>query len=182
MVSLNTILAIGGIGAAYLIYKNVGGASGLGSSLGSALGNFSTGITQSFNKFGNLVGTPENNIPDGYRLDPTETRNYDEYVNYEEQSTPQAPTSYGETGDGSPAFIFPEPTGLPLETGTKITVPQFTPPPAITYGSPLPPFAGTLEYVVETNFLGKNNQSNFSNARKATAEEKSYLQSYGIGL
>jgi hypothetical protein len=161
MVSLNTVLAIGGIGAAYLLYKNAGGASGLGQSLGSALGNFSTGVTQSFNKFGNLVGTPENNLPKGYRLDPTETRDYDEYINYEEQSKQQDSTSYGETGSGTPAFIFSDPPA------------KITPPPAIQYGAPLPPFAGDLEYVVQTNF---------PNARKATASEKSYLQSFGIGL
>jgi hypothetical protein len=61
MVSLNTILAIGGIGAAYLIYKNFGGASGIGSSIGSAIGSFGTGITQGFNRFGNLVETPQSN-------------------------------------------------------------------------------------------------------------------------
>ena len=44
MVSLNTILAIGGIGAAYLIFKNLGGAAGIGSSIGQGFnvnsGNF----------------------------------------------------------------------------------------------------------------------------------------------
>jgi hypothetical protein len=169
MVSLNTVLAIGGIGAAYLLYKNAGGASGLGQSLGSALGNFSTGVTQSFNKFGNLVGTPENNLPEGYRLDPTETRDYEEYVNYQAQSIPQSETSYGETGSGSPAFIFPDTPGT------------ITPPPAIQYGSPLPPFAGELEYVVQT-FNQTPIEQRFPNARKATSEEKSYLQSFGIGL
>ena len=44
MVSLNTILAIGGIGAAYLIFKNLGGAAGIGSSIG-----------QGFNVFGKNV-------------------------------------------------------------------------------------------------------------------------------
>ena len=38
MVSLNTILAIGGLGAAYLIFKNLGGAAGIGSSIGGGFG------------------------------------------------------------------------------------------------------------------------------------------------
>ena len=167
MVSFNTILTLGGIGAAILIFKQLGGGAGIGKSIGSEIGGFTgalgSGITQAVNKFGNLVETPQANSPEGYRLDPTETRDYNEYVNYQEQSTPQSATSYGETGSGSPAFIFPDPAG------------SITPPPAIQYGSPLPPFAGEIEYVVQSS-------TNFPSARKATAQEKSYLQSYGIGL
>tara|TARA_R110000751_G_scaffold98236_1_gene191221 strand:+ start:446 stop:943 length:498 start_codon:yes stop_codon:yes gene_type:complete len=165
MVSLNTIITLGGIGAAYLIFSRLGGGAGIGSAIGSQIGDFTeslgSGITQAVNRFGNLVETPQANAPTGYRLDPSETRDYDEYVNYQPQSIPQGPTSYGETGDGSPAFIFSD---------SPATI---TPPPAIQYGAPLPPFAGDLEYVVQTNF---------PNVRKATASEKSYLQSFGIGL
>lgn len=165
MVSLNTIITLGGLGAAYLIFTRLGGGAGIGSAIGSQIGDFTgalgSGITQAVNRFGNLVETPQANKTLGYRLDPTETRDYDEYVNYQPQSIAQSETSYGETGSGSPAFIFPD-------SPAKIT-----PPPAIQYGSPLPTFAGDLQYVVETNF---------PNVRKATAEEKSYLQSFGIGL
>ena len=165
MVSLNTIINQGGIGAAYLIFSRLGGGAGIGSAIGSQIGDFTeslgSGITQAVNRFGNLVETPQANAPTGYRLDPSETRDYDEYVNYQPQSMPQGSTSYGETGDGSPAFIFSD---------SPATI---TPPPAIQYGAPLPPFAGDLEYVVQTNF---------PNVRKATASEKSYLQSFGIGL
>ena len=165
MVSLNTIITLGGIGAAYLIFSRLGGGAGIGSAIGSQIGDFTeslgSGITQAVNRFGNLVETPQANAPTGYRLDPSETRDYDEYVNYQPQSMPQGSTSYGETGDGSPAFIFSD---------SPATI---TPPPAIQYGAPLPPFAGDLEYVVQTNF---------PNVRKATASEKSYLQSFGIGL
>ena len=68
MVSLNTILAIGGIGAAYLLYKNAGGGIGIGQSLGGAISGLGAGVrqglagaTQSFNRFGNLVTTREDN-------------------------------------------------------------------------------------------------------------------------
>ena len=173
MVSLNTIITVGGLGAAYLIFSRLGGGAGIGSAIGSQIGDFTgalgSGITQAVNRFGNLVETPQANAPEGYRLDPTETRDYDEYVNYQPQSTPQASTSYGETGDGGPAFIFPDPPG------------NITPPPAIQYGSTLPPFAGDLEYVVQT-FDQTPIEQRFPNARKATSEEKSYLQSFGIGL
>ena len=126
-------------------------------------------MTQAFNKFGNLVETPQlvSNVPEGFRLDPTETRDYDEYLNYQKQSYPQSETSYGESGNES--FIFPKTTTSPgIQTPNEMTLPT-----AISYGQPLPPFAGSLEYVVNTNF---------PNARKATEEEKSFLQSYGIGL
>ena len=61
MVRLSTILTLGGVAAAYLIYRNLGGAAGIGSSIGSAFGNFTSGITQSVNRFGNLVETPQSN-------------------------------------------------------------------------------------------------------------------------
>ena len=139
----------------------MGGGAGIGNIIGSQIGGFGAGLTQAINKFGDLVETPQANAADGYRTDPTETRNYNEYVNYQPQSIPQSETSYGETGSSTPAFIFPD-------SPAKIT-----PPPVIQYGEPLPPSAGDLEYVVNTNF---------PNARKATASEKSYLQSFGIGL
>jgi len=165
MVSLNTIITVGGLGAAFLIFSRLGGGAGIGSLIGSQIGDFTgalgSGLTQAVNRFGNLVETPQANASDGYRLDPTETRDYNEYVNYQPQSKPQGPKSYGETGDGGPAFIFRDTPG------------NITPPPVIQYGDPLPPFAGDLQYVVNTNF---------PNARKATAQEKSYLQSFGIGL
>lgn len=156
MVSLNTIITLGGLGAAYLIFTRLGGGAGIGSAIGSQIGDFTgslgAGLTQAVNKFGNLVETPQANASDGYRLDPTETRNYEDYVNYND------PTP---TPTDNPPFLFPDPPA------------KITPPPVIQYGDPLPPFAGDLEYVVNTNF---------PNARKATESEKNYLQSFGIGL
>ena len=68
MVSFNTIISIGGLVGAYLLYKNAGGASGIGQSLGSAVSGLGAGViqglsgaTQSVNRFGNLVTTPEDN-------------------------------------------------------------------------------------------------------------------------
>jgi hypothetical protein len=67
MVSFNTILTLGGIGAAILIFKQLGGGAGIGSAIGSQIGGFTEAIggqvTQGFNRFGNLVETPESNAP-----------------------------------------------------------------------------------------------------------------------
>ena len=65
MVSFNTILTLGGIGAAILIFKQLGGGAGIGAAIGSQIGGFTEGlggqVTQAFNRFGNLVETPESN-------------------------------------------------------------------------------------------------------------------------
>ena len=47
MVKLNTILALGGIAAAYFIFKNLGGASGIGSKIGGGFSSFGTSLTES---------------------------------------------------------------------------------------------------------------------------------------
>ena len=68
MVSLSTILTIGGLAAAYLIYQNAGGGKGIGQSIGSAITGLGagvreglSGVTQGVNRFGNLVETPQSN-------------------------------------------------------------------------------------------------------------------------
>ena len=68
MVSLSTILTVGGLAAAYLIFQNAGGGKGIGQSIGSAISGFGagvreglSGVTQGVNRFGNLVETPQAN-------------------------------------------------------------------------------------------------------------------------
>ena len=63
MVSLNSIITIGGLGAAALIYFKYGGFGGIGKALGGSLGGFGEGLTQGLNRFGNIVTTPESNAP-----------------------------------------------------------------------------------------------------------------------
>jgi|TARA_R110000764_G_scaffold117018_1_gene204069 hypothetical protein len=67
MVSLNTIITLGGIGAAYLLFTKLGGGAGIGSAIGSQISGFTEAlggqVTQAFNKFGNLVETPQSNAP-----------------------------------------------------------------------------------------------------------------------
>jgi len=68
MVSLSTILTVGGLAAAYLIFQNAGGGKGIGQSIGSAISGLGagvreglSGVTQGVNRFGNLVETPQAN-------------------------------------------------------------------------------------------------------------------------
>jgi len=68
MVSLSTILTVGGLSAAYLIFQNAGGGKGIGQSIGSAISGLGagvreglSGVTQGVNRFGNLVETPQAN-------------------------------------------------------------------------------------------------------------------------
>ena len=96
MVSLNTILAVGGIGAAYLIFKNLGGAAGIGSSIGQGFNVFGTNVVsglagslQNANTFDNPLnfwGSP--------KLDPNRgEQSYDDYINYKDNdgNNPTAP-------------------------------------------------------------------------------------------
>ena len=155
MVSLNTILAIGGLGAAYLIFKNLGGAAGIGSSIGGGFNTFGQNVlsglnfAKDLNNFDNPLNT---SVPEGFRIDPTETRNYEDYINYKDDSP---------VDDSFVPFVFTPPTTapptVPVNFIDQFTFTDRTPtptmPPALTYG-PLPPFAGTLEYVVEKEFEG----------------------------
>ena len=152
MVSLNTILAIGGLGAAYLIFKNLGGAAGIGSSIGGGFATFGSSLTKSLNFAPDLQNPLNTSTPPGFRIDPTETRNYEDYINYKDDSP---------VDDSFVPFVFTPPTTapptVPVNFMDQFTFTDRTPtptmPPALTYG-PLPPFAGTLEYVVEKEFEG----------------------------
>jgi hypothetical protein len=94
MVSFNTILTLGGIGAAILILRQLGGGAGIGNLIGSQIGGFTEAlggqVTQAFNKFGNLAYTPESNAPNtAARV--VEQENLGEYVT-------NIPTSIGDFG------------------------------------------------------------------------------------
>ena len=63
MVSLNTVLAVGGIAAAYFIFKNLGGASGIGSKIGGGVAAFGTSIAESLNPLQNVFGQQQQQDP-----------------------------------------------------------------------------------------------------------------------
>tara|TARA_R110000823_G_scaffold309240_2_gene433315 strand:- start:962 stop:1444 length:483 start_codon:yes stop_codon:yes gene_type:complete len=159
MVSLNTILAIGGVGAAYLIFKSLGGASGIGSSIGRGASQFSESIVSGLT--GNIIPNFDNPLntstPEGFRLDPNRSKQtYDDYINYKDDGSP--PTSPAEPDeDGYTPFIFNPPANA-----APATAPMFQ------YNS--------------SNFFEQTPiEERFSNKRTATRNEKNYLRSYGIG-
>ena len=63
MVSLNTVLAVGGIAAAYFIFKNLGGASGIGSKIGGGVSAFGTSLSESLNPLQNVFGQQKQQDP-----------------------------------------------------------------------------------------------------------------------
>ncbi len=63
MVSLNTVLAVGGIAAAYFIFKNLGGASGIGSKIGGGVSAFGTSLSESLNPLQNVFGQQQQSDP-----------------------------------------------------------------------------------------------------------------------
>lgn len=58
MVNLNSLLTLGVLGGAALLYFKYGGISGIGQALGGAVSGFGSGVTQGLNRFGNLVEKP----------------------------------------------------------------------------------------------------------------------------
>ena len=93
MVSLNTILGVGGIAAAYFIFQGLGGATGIGSRIGGGFTAFSDSLVKSLNPISDLrIATPAelkqsvNPFRDGGYLG----RNYDDFLRYQDQ---------GETGE-----------------------------------------------------------------------------------
>ncbi|MCP4437564.1 MAG: hypothetical protein GY810_01310 [Aureispira sp.] len=63
MVSLNTVLAVGGIAAAYFIFKNLGGASGIGSKIGGGVSAFGTSLSESLNPLQNVFAQQKQQDP-----------------------------------------------------------------------------------------------------------------------
>ena len=160
MVSLNTILAIGGVGAAYLIFKNLGGAAGIGSSIGQGFNTFGTNIVaglggslknaNSFDNPLNFWGAP--------KLDPNRgEQSYDDYINYKDDSG-NTPTSPAEPDEGGwTPFIFPEANATPAQA------------PMFQYNS--------------SNFFEQTPiEQRFPNARVATSSQKYDLRRLTGGL
>lgn len=58
MVNLNSIITLGALGGAALLYFKYGGISGIGKALGGAVSGFGSGVTQGLNRFGNIVELP----------------------------------------------------------------------------------------------------------------------------
>lgn len=171
MVSFSTGITLGLIGVALLGFYKLGGASGIGSRLGG-------GFSSLFDSFGSSLNPVQAAIGK-YTENPALNPLLVAQARYEEATTLDPNLDPGRfvdpAGKYDPFLPYgPSEALLPTVKLPKSVAPAtITPPPFIQYGDPLPPFAGDLQYVVNTNF---------PNARKATAQEKSYLQSFGIGL
>jgi hypothetical protein len=176
MVSLNTILAIGGLGAAYLIFKNLGGAAGIGSSIGGGFATFGSSLTKSLNFAPDLQNPLNTSTPPGFRIDPTETRTYDEYI--AEYENPLKDEMKTEEESWTP-FKFNE-GAYGDTTPTRTT--SFASQGLVTSGYQAPNYSTAGAGYSNDSFFAGGNTTPLSVTRTATPQEKSILQSYGIGV
>ena len=159
MVSLNTILAVGGIGAAYLLFKSLGGASGIGSSIGRGASQFSESIVSGLtgNALTNFDNPLNTSTPAGFRLDPDRgQQSYDDYINYKDDQG-NIPTAPAEPDDDPISFVFPT---------------------ASADSNPLNYFKFNSGNFFEQTPI----EQRFPNVRKATATERSQLSNLTGGL
>ena len=184
MVSLNTILAIGGIGAAYLIFKNLGGAAGIGSSIGQGFNVFGTNVVsglagslQNANTFDNPLnfwGSP--------KLDPNRgEQSYDDYINYKNNdgNNPTAPAEPDDDdyinykdNDGNNPTAPAEPDDDDY-TPFKFNAPAYAEP-----SNPLNYFKFNSGNFFEQTPI----EERFPNARVATYSERTQLANLTGGL
>ena len=159
MVSLNTILAVGGIGAAYLLFKSLGGASGIGSSIGRGASQFSESIVSGLtgNSLMNFDNPLNTSTPAGFRLDPNRGKqSYDDYINYKDDDG-NIPTEPSSPDDDPISFVFPT---------------------ATADSNPLNYFTCNSGNFFEQTPI----EQRFPNVRKATTTERSQLSNLTGGL
>ena len=171
MVSLNTVLAVGGIAAAYFIFKNLGGASGIGSKIGGGVAAFGTSLTESLNPLQNVFGQQEQQDPIYERYlkggAVPNTLPFDENPSFIIKK--DEPEKNDNIQDSSFSFnsIIPS-----LPSAGAVT--EYQGPKQQTqseyYGpelpSKIPPYAGSLEYIFGNTTT--NNQYNSNPALQGT--------------
>ena len=166
MVSLNTVLAVGGIAAAYFIFKNLGGASGIGSKIGGGVAAFGTSRAESLNPLQNVFGQQQ-------QQDPI----YERYLAGER-------TANTLPFDENPSFIIkkdePEKNDNVEDSGFGFNsiIDSIT-----NFGQTPSAFGSTYQ----GNFFGGSNtivddrSSLFPSAGRATNDQVSMLRNLGIG-
>ena len=166
MVSLNTVLAVGGIAAAYFIFKNLGGASGIGSKIGGGVSAFGTSLSESLNPLQNIFGQQQ-------QQDPI----YERYLAGER-------TANTLPFDENPSFIIkkdePEKNDNVKDSGFGFNsiIDSIT-----NFGQTPSAFSSTYQ----GNFFGGSNtivddrSSLFPSAGRATNDQVSMLRNLGIG-
>jgi len=166
MVSLNTVLAVGGIAAAYFIFKNLGGASGIGSKIGGGVSAFGTSLSESLNPLQNVFAQQK-------QQDPI----YERYLAGER-------TANTLPFDQNPSFIIkkdePEKNDNVEDSGFGFNsiIDSIT-----NFGQTPSAFGSTYQ----GNFFGGSNtivddrSSLFPSAGRATNDQVSMLRNLGIG-
>ena len=166
MVSLNTVLAVGGIAAAYFIFKNLGGASGIGSKIGGGVSAFGTSLSESLNPLQNVFAQQK-------QQDPI----YERYLAGER-------TANTLPFDENPSFIIkkdePEKNDNVEDSGFGFNsiIDSIT-----NFGQTPSAFGSTYQ----GNFFGGSNtivddrSSLFPSAGRATNDQVSMLRNLGIG-
>ena len=155
MVSLNTVLAVGGIAAAYFIFKNLGGASGIGSKIGGGVAAFGTSLSESLNPLQNVFAQQK-------QQDPI----YERYLAGER-------TANTLPFDENPSFIIKKDDNIQDSSFSfNSIIPSLPSAGAVTeYQGPqlptaIPPYAGSLDYIFANTTT--NNQYNSNPALQGT--------------
>lgn len=191
MVSLKTVLTLGGIGAAIILFKSMGGSAGIGSSIGGGFSSFANSLTGSIkinpvSLFGNNETTWVNPNPTTpqQRQDSLDKQNDPnlKHSTWEEVITEVKDNS---TGESWSPFKFNE--GAYGDPGDVYYVnptrnPSFASQGLVTQGYQEPNYSVAGAGYSNDNFFGGGNTTPLSVSRTATSQEKSFLQSYGIGV
>jgi len=150
MVSIGSYLSLGALAIAVIGFYKLGGASGIGSRVGTGLTDFTYSL---FNPFDNNTKPPTQSPAAPPTQGPAQSPPQDERVDPENDWWSWVPNV---DIPAIPGIIPPIAFGDGPNTKPDNFMDQFTwtdrtptpePAPAMTYG-PLPPFAGTLEHVV----------------------------------
>ena len=173
MVSLNTVLAVGGIAAAYFIFKNLGGASGIGSKIGGGFSSFGTSLASSLSPLSSVFA----------QKSPQLDMVYEDYL----QGKPTPNTlpfdenpSFKIASQDEPAStaVAPVPNAFEFDNFYNKYISPNLPNIPNVYSSESPQaqnfFAGQRTMTSDRSLL-------FPNARTATSSETSYLRNLGIG-
>jgi hypothetical protein len=170
MVSLNTVLAVGGIAAAYFIFKNLGGASGIGSRIGGGVAAFGTSLSESLNPLQNVFAQQQQQDPIYERYlkggAVPNTLPFDENPSFiikkdepeKNDNIQDSSFSFNSIIPSLPSAGAVEYQGPKQQTQSEYYGPELP--------SKIPPYAGSLEYIFGNTTT--NNQYNSNPALQGT--------------
>ena len=175
MVSLNTVLAVGGIAAAYFIFKNLGGAAGIGSKIGGGFSSFGTSLTESLNPLTSAFAQKSPQLDMVYEdyLQGKPTPNtvpFDENPSFKIVPSQDEPES---------TVVAPVPNAFDFDNFyNKYISPNLPNIPSV-YASESPQ---AQNFFAGQRAITRDASSRFPNARTATSSERSKLSSLTGGL